>query len=706
MITSPRTLRLLLVDDSPEDRAEIRRLLLKGSDLRYVVGDADTGERALITLKEPGAPLPDAVLLDFNLPDMNAHEVLQALRDDDGETCVPVIVLTGSAGHEACAAILHSGAHDFIGKEWFTSASLTRALENTRARFLIQRELRETRRRLEESEALAREREVTALKQAAHEIQRREERLLLALEVARMSTWEWDIKADQIHLSSDVRARGGVEPALVQGTMAAFLATMHPDDRARIESALAATVERDAPYEVELRIVHSDGSVRWAAAKGKLQRDLGGKALALVGVNMDITTRKETEARREELLTAEQAARTEAERLGRMKDELLATLSHELRTPLNAILGWIGILRGKIDDEPTRRKALVVIDRNARLQAQLINDLLDMNRILSGKLHLTACPTSLASAAQAAIETVQPTADARGVALEIDLIPGSGSVYGDADRLQQIVWNILNNAIKFTGRGGTVHVALAREDESFALSVRDTGQGIAPEFLSHVFERFRQSDATAARRHGGLGLGLAIVRQIAELHGGTVRVASEGLGRGSTFTLVLPSLDDGARVNSALQQDDGRELRCSAPAIAEVTELGLNGIRVLLVDDQEDTREFVERILAERGARVTVAASAEEALARIEAAAPDVLVADIGMPDVDGYELIRRLRRRDAALGGAVPAVALTAFAREEDRVRAIAAGYDEHVPKPLEPALLFAAIALLAKPPSSARST
>ncbi len=395
----------------------------------------------------------------------------------------------------------------------------------------------------------------------------------------------------------------------------------------------------------------------------------------------------------------------EAERLGRMKDEFLATLSHELRTPLNAILGWIGILRGKIDDEPTRRKALVVIERNAHLQANLINDLLDMNRILSGKLHLTPRPTWLANAAQAAVETVRPMADARGVDLEIELSPGYGVVYGDPDRLQQIIWNMLSNAIKFTGRGGIVRVDLVRDDESFSLSVRDSGQGIAPEFLSHVFERFRQADATAARRHGGLGLGLAIVRQLAELHGGAVRVASAGLGHGSTFTLALPSLGDSGSRDSALLRDSDRAPSSVEPASDAVADLALNGIRVLLVDDQDDTREFVERILAERGARVTVAASVAEALAQIEIGAPDVLVADIGMPDIDGYELIRTLRRRDAALGGAVPAVALTAFAREEDRVRAIAAGYDEHVPKPLEPAVLFAVIARLAKLPSAARS-
>ncbi len=674
MMTSARALRLLVVDDSPEDRAEIR-LLLKGSELRYALVEVETGERAIAALKDPGAPPFDAVILDFSLPDMNGQEVLQALRGDDGEIHVPVIVLTGVVGHEACAEILRSGAHDFIGKEWLTPASLARSIENTLERFAIQRELR-----------------------------RREERLLLALDLARMGCWDWDIQADEVRWTSNLYPLFGVDPGRFDANLAAFYATLHPDDLPRVQQAIAATVERGAPYEIEFRVVHPDGSVRWAASRARLLRDADGRPRALNGVDMDITEQKEIEARREALLAAEQAARAEAERLGRMKDEFLATLSHELRTPLNAILGWIGILQGRMGDEALQRKALGVIDRNAHLLAQLIEDLLDMNRILSGKLRLSPRPTSLASVAQAAVETVKPMADAKGVELEIDLHPGSGVVYGDPDRLQQIAWNMLSNAIKFTARGGVVRVALANEGEAFTLAVSDTGLGIASEFLPHVFERFRQADATAARRHGGLGLGLAIVRQIAELHGGTARVASEGLGQGSTFTLVLPSLEDSAPEGAALPPSGERAHLSTAPPSDELPALMLTGIRVLVVDDQPDTREFLERLLVERGALVTLAASAAEALAHLEIAVPDVLVADIGMPDVDGYELIRRVRRRERARGGAVPAAALTAFAREEDRERALAAGYEEHVPKPVTPSALFAVVARLARGISVAR--
>jgi PAS domain S-box-containing protein len=668
-VTTPaRALRLLIVADSPEDRAELRRLL-ESSELHYALAEVGTGARAIAALKDPAAPLPDAVILDLHLPDMNGHDVLHALRGDDGAIHVPVIVLTGAVGREERAAILRSGAHDFIGKEWLTPASLTRSIESTLERFVIQRELL-----------------------------RREERLLLAFEVARMGCWDWDIPADQVRWSDDLCPLFGPKPALFASTVAVFFASVHPGDRARVQQAVAATLARSVIFEIEFRVVHPDGSVRWAASKARLLRDADGTPSVLAGVSLDITARKEIEARREALLAAEQAARVEAERLGRMKDEFLATLSHELRTPLNAILGWIGILQGRMGDEALERKALGVIDRNARLQAQLIEDLLDMNRILSGKLRLTPRPTSLASVAQAAVETVRPMADVKDVALEVDLHPGSGMVYGDPDRLQQIAWNMLSNAIKFTNRGGVVRVALAGSDEGFALSVSDTGPGIAPEFLPHVFERFRQADASAARRHGGLGLGLAIVRQIAELHGGTARVASEGLGKGSTFTLVLPSLEDSTPASATLPESGEREPLSSVPLSDEVVRLALTGIRVLVVDDQEDAREFLERLLAERGAFVTVAASAEEALAELDRAPPDVLVADIGMPDLDGYELIRRVRRRESARGGAVHAVALTAFVRDEDRERALAAGYEEHVPKPVEPSALFAVIARLAR--------
>ena len=672
MVTAARALRLLVVDDSPEDRAEVR-LLLERSGLRYALVEAETGEQAISAIKDPSAPPFDAVILDFSLPDMNGHEVLHALRGDDGEIHVPVIVLTGVVGHEACAEILRSGAHDFIGKEWLTPASLARSIENTLERFAIQREL-----------------------------QRREERLRLALEVARMGCWDWDIQAAQARWTDDLHPLFGVVPERSQINVATFYSTLHPDDVARVQQAVTATVERGAPYEIEFRVVQPDGSLRWTSCKAKLLRDGEGRPRVLTGVAMDITAQKEIEARREALLAAEQAARAEAERLGRMKDEFLATLSHELRTPLNAILGWIGILQGRMGDEALQRKALGVIDRNAHLQAQLIDDLLDMNRILSGKLRLSPLPTSLATVAQAAVETVRPMADAKDIELEVDLSPSSGAVYGDPERLQQIVWKLLSKAIKFTARGGVVRVALARESEGIALSVSDSGAGIAPEFLPHVFERFRQADAGAARRHGGLGL--AIVRQIAARLGGPARVASEGLGQGSTFTLVLPSIEDSAPGGAALPQSGERPRLSSAPPSAELPALALTGIRVLVVEDQADTREFLERLLAERGALVTTAASAAEALSHLALAAPDVLVADIGMPEVDGYELIRRVRRREVARGGAVPAVALTAFAREEDRERALAAGYEEHVAKPVEPSVLFAVIARLARGASLAR--
>ncbi len=541
--------------------------------------------------------------------------------------------------------------------------------------------------------------EVTALKRAERESRGRADRLELAFDVARMGWWDWDIQADRATASADLYALFGMARADFEGTLAEFLSTIHPDDLPLVQQAIAATAERGVPYDLEARVIRADGAIRWAAGKARLQRDGNGKPRALVGVSMDVTDRREAEERREAHIAAEQAARAESERVGKMKDEFLATLSHELRTPLNAILGWSAILQRNADDDVSRRKAVTVIHRNARQQAQLIDDLLDMNRILSGKLRLTPRWTTLGRAVLAAVETVRPTADVKGVALDVALGAGAALVHGDPDRLQQIVWNLLTNAIKFTPRGGSVRVALERASGGFTLSVTDTGEGITPDFLPHVFERFRQADASAAREHGGLGLGLAIVRQLAELHGGTVQVTSPGRGQGSTLTVLLPTSgslpsNDGAAASRAPQDDERTPPPSPAPPEGGPA-AALSGVHVLVVDDQLDTRDLIERLLSERGAAVTTATSAGEALARIEAATPDVLVADIAMPAVDGYELIRRLRVR---AHGAVPAVALTAFARDEDRARALAAGYDEHLAKPVEAAALLSAVARLSR--------
>ena len=401
-------------------------------------------------------------------------------------------------------------------------------------------------------------------------------------------------------------------------------------------------------------------------------------------------------AERERLLLAERAARNEAERTSRIKDEFLATLSHELRTPLNAILGWSQIVRQRISEPQEVARGLLVIERNARAQAQIIEDLLDMSRIISGKIRLDVQPLDLAGMVQSAIETVRPAADAKGIELSAPRASlACVTMTGDSNRLHQVLWNLLSNAVKFTPKGGHVEVLLTRVGAHVQLEIRDSGEGIAPEFVSFVFDRFRQADASTTRRHGGLGLGLAIVKQLVELHGGSVSVASAGLGQGSTFTLMLPLL---ATTSPEPELELTRSTRSSLPPelLLASPSAELQGVSVLVVDDEPDARALVQRLLEGQAGSVQVAGSVAEALALLARTRFDLIVSDIGMPHEDGYALIQTLRALGSDQGGNTPAIALTAYARPEDRVRALRAGYQTHLTKPIEPTELLAVVASL----------
>jgi signal transduction histidine kinase len=389
------------------------------------------------------------------------------------------------------------------------------------------------------------------------------------------------------------------------------------------------------------------------------------------------------------LLESERAARRDAEIANNAKDEFLATVSHELRTPLNSILGWTMIARRQ-SPPPEIDRALATIERSARAQARIIEDVLDTARIISGKLSLEIAISKVADAISGAVQAVRPSADAKGVRLGVTLNGSIGFISGDPDRLQQIVWNLLSNAIKFTPKGGRVELSATRVDSVVRICVSDTGQGIRPEFLPYLFEPFRQADGSTTRRHGGLGLGLAIVKQLVDAHGGTVIAHSAGEGAGSTFTLELPGCN---APGGADEHPTG-----SRPALLEAPAGGtrLDGLRVLVVDDEEDARSLVHRLLTDQGATVGCAPSAEEALGVLEATRPHVLVSDIGMPNVDGYMMIRRIRRLPPERGGRTPAIALTAYAREEDGERAFAAGFQAHVPKPVEPWKIISLVANL----------
>ncbi len=407
----------------------------------------------------------------------------------------------------------------------------------------------------------------------------------------------------------------------------------------------------------------------------------------------DITDRKREEAEHTMLFESAQAARAEADRANGLKDEFLAILSHELRTPLTSILGWSNMLEtGNLDGQDSKR-AMEIIVRNARAQSRLIDDLLDISRIVTGKLRLEVQSVELAPMIESVVACLRPGAEAKNIHFQIALDPRASPISGDPARVQQILWNLLSNAIKFTPKGGRVGVRLERIRSHVEIIISDTGQGIDPDLLTHVFERFRQFDSSSTRRHGGLGIGLSIVRQLVEMHGGTVAVQSAGKGEGTTFTVILPLMC----VNQEL-----RDVELKGPVIGHGTLIdrqpSLSDLRVLVVDDEPDACGLVAAVLRERGAEVVAVASAGEALAEMDQHRFDVLVSDIGMPEMDGYELLSKIRQLPADRGGRMPAAALTAYAGVEHRMRILSAGYQMHIPKPVEPAELTTVVASLAQ--------
>ncbi len=467
---------------------------------------------------------------------------------------------------------------------------------------------------------------------------------------------------------------------------------LHPEDLPICLDAWTRSLETGQAYEIEYRFKRaSDGAYRWHLGRALPLRDREGKIVKWFGTCTDIDDQKRSEQSLRFLAEENERLYHKAQEASHAKDEFLATVSHELRTPLNAILGWSQVMqRGRLD-QASQARALETIERNSKLQAQLINDILDVSRIITGKLRLDLRPVELASVIQAAVETVRPTADARNVRLQIILDNGPGSVLGDPDRLQQIIWNLLSNAIKFTPARGSVLTQLARVDSHMEITVSDTGRGIHPDFLPHVFERFRQADSTSSRTHGGLGLGLAIVRHLVEAHGGTVQAESAGDGLGATFTVKLPLMAGYVKQESVQYSSLAGE-----PDTVTQPVPALDGLRILVVDDEPEAQRVLAMMLQPLGAEIKTCNSADEALEEVPRFKPDVIVSDIGMPGEDGYSLIRKVRARSADEGGRIPAIALTAYARSEDRIRALAAGFQAHVPKPVDLTELALAIASL----------
>jgi PAS domain S-box-containing protein len=433
----------------------------------------------------------------------------------------------------------------------------------------------------------------------------------------------------------------------------------------------------------------------------KIARNITDRKLAETALRAAQEAAEAANAEKAQLLESERLARADAERASRIKDEFLATLSHELRTPLNAVLGWSTILRGRKNLDQEMTQALETIDRNARIQGQIIEDLLDMSRIISGKVRLDVQPLDLPGILLEAVDTMRTSASAKGVRLQTVIDPLNATILGDPNRLQQVFWNLLSNSIKFTPKHGRIQVLLQRVNSHVEVSVIDTGEGISPDFLPYIFNRFQQADASTTRRYGGLGLGLAIVKNLVELHGGTVRAKSGGVGKGATFIVSLPL----TVFHPPPDQGEREHPKSKALALPVPPTISLEGLRILAVDDDADARSLLRVLLESAGATAYLASSAKEGLEQLLRRPVDVLICDIGMPETDGYALIRQIRTLGDPEKSGVAAVALTAYARLEDRMAAIQAGFQNHLPKPVEPAELLAVVSSLASPRSRRES-
>ncbi|MEA5501075.1 PAS domain S-box protein [Limnoraphis robusta] len=527
--------------------------------------------------------------------------------------------------------------------------------------------------------------DMTERKRAEEALQASEERFRLATRAVTGIVYDWDLQTNHVYRSEGLRQLIGLGPEEVPQDRDWWSERMHPEDRLVIQPQMLSNIDNGFDrYSFEYRVRHEDGHWVDVWDRGYILRDRKGELVRVVGSTADISDRKRAEAERDQLLARERAAREEAEAANRIKDEFLAVLSHELRSPLNPILGWANLLQRQKVDDKILHQALTTIERNVKLQVQLIDDLLDVSRILRGKLNLNRSSVDLRIVIISAVETVRLAAEAKSIEIKTHLYPQVGQVLGDAGRLQQIVWNLLSNSVKFSSIGAKVDIWLEQVGTEAQIRVKDAGKGISPEFLPHVFEYFRQEDGTTTRKFGGLGLGLAIVRYITEMHGGTVQADSPGEGQGATFIVKFPLIPQNGE---SAKNDQTLDAESFNPKC-------LQGIRILIAEDEADTRDFLTLMLKQAGATVIAVDSAIEALKAFMRSTPDILVSDIGMPAMDGYQLMKQVRslyknRSDQQM----PAIALTAYAGESDFHKAIAAGFNQHICKPVEPDRLITAI-------------
>jgi signal transduction histidine kinase len=654
---------ILLVDDQPGKLLTYETIL---GELGENLIRASSGTEALDRLLRTDIAV---VLVDVCMPEIDGFELAAMIRSHPRYQKTAIILVSSVLVDDVDRLKgYHSGAVDYV--------SVPIVPEILRAKVAVFAELY---RKTEELARLNRELErrvaerTRQIEEAAARLRAVDERMRLVLNASRVRLWTLPL--------SDEAAR------------AAFLAPVHPDARPLVEAAVARAVEGDDGYAVEFRALEN-GRERWLMGRGMVIRDPSGRPLSIDGMDMDITERRRSEEERAGLLAAAQQARGEAEHANRLKDEFLATLSHELRTPLHAITGWAHLLRtGRLDPEQQER-GIDTISRNAELQNQLISEILDVSRIVTGKLRLETSSIELHAVVESALETVRLAANAKRITIGTSMVETGDRIAGDPARLQQVVWNVVQNAIKFTPQGGHVDVRLSVSDSAATLLVLDDGPGIPPDFLPFVFDRFRQADSSSTRPHQGLGLGLAIVRHLVEMHGGSVAAANREDGPGAEIRIVLPREQPSVPSAEEVLAEPMLEVRDCSPWENPET---LRGIRVLVVDDEADSRELVAMLLRRCGAEALLACSVQEALEHARASSPDVILSDIEMPGEDGYALLQALRLLPPEHGGLAPAAALTAYARPEDRDRALEAGFAAHVPKPIRPPELVAAVAGLA---------
>jgi len=637
---------ILLVDDRPANLLALEAIL-DPLDQRLV--RATSGEEALQKLESEEFAV---ILMDVRMPGMDGLRTAEVICQRESAARVPIIFLTAvPIGNADVVSGYARGAVDFLLKPFDPDI--------LRSKVSVFVELHQKEQMIRRQAGLLRRRDREAFER------RSELRFRSLMDALPQSVWV--ARADQNFYYWNQRAADYIGLEASEAVAADRLFEfVHPDDLEMIKSEwqLATSLQRSSEVRIRLRR-HSDGAYRWFLMRGVPQHDESGKITGWIVAATDIDS--------------EHQALEEAEGASRMKEEFLATVSHELRNPLNAIVGWIHLLRSGNLDAVKSSKALETIERNVHLQTALIDDILDVSRIIRGKISLSFRPIRMRVVIEAAISAVRPTADAKGIALESAITAQADEVRGDADRLQQVVWNLLSNAIKFTPRGGRVMVRAEQYEDELKLTVSDTGQGISPDFLPRVFDRFSQADSGSNRAHGGLGLGLAIVRHLVELHAGTVEAASDGPGRGASFSVRLPLMNAGATTVARTQTLTGPQ------------PLKLSGVSILVVDDEIDSREVLAEILRYYGAQTVTAASAEDALAAIARSRPDVLLSDIGMPAIDGYQLIRTIRER-------IPeqemiAFALTGLGSGNDKERALAEGFQQCIVKPVEPERLIQAI-------------